>query len=213
MRTRRSARRATVFRTPVNLPDILRRGMFAAIFAASKATSQRVRSGHAKTVYYASVGPALTRYDLDVDGAGLTARETVTLPANIQYAWPHPSRRFLYVVSSSGGPGIAGDKHYASALAIDAATGALRPAWRAGGIAVAPDPRQRRRQRPISADGLQHAEQPHRSPDRSRRADRRAGGAARQSRHRHLRPSNPRRAGQPHRDAGHARQQCRRRAT
>jgi 6-phosphogluconolactonase (cycloisomerase 2 family) len=33
----------------------------------------------------------------------------------------------LYVVSSSGGPGIAGDQHYASALAIDAATGALRP--------------------------------------------------------------------------------------
>ena len=30
-------------------------------------------------------------------------------------------------MSSSGGPGIAGDKHYASALAIDPATGALRP--------------------------------------------------------------------------------------
>ncbi len=98
-----------------------------------------------KTVYYASVGPALTRYDLDVDGAGLTARETVTLPANIQYAWPHPSRRFLYVVSSSGGPGIAGDKHFASALAIDAGDGGVAAAWRAGGIAVAPDPHQRRR--------------------------------------------------------------------
>jgi 6-phosphogluconolactonase (cycloisomerase 2 family) len=80
-----------------------------------------------KTVYYASVGAALTRYDLDVGGAVLIARETVTLPANVQYAWPHPSRRFLYVVSSSGGPGLAGDKHYASALTIDAATGALRP--------------------------------------------------------------------------------------
>ena len=80
-----------------------------------------------QTVYYASVGPALTRYDLDIDGALLTARETVRLPANVQYAWPHPSRRYLYVVSSSGGPGIAGDKHYASALAVDPATGALRP--------------------------------------------------------------------------------------
>ena len=80
-----------------------------------------------KTVYYASVGAVLTRYDLDVDGAALTARDAVTLPANIQYAWPHPSRRTLYVVSSSGGPGIAGDKHYASALAIDPGTGALRP--------------------------------------------------------------------------------------
>jgi 6-phosphogluconolactonase len=81
----------------------------------------------AKTVYYASVGPALTLYDLDVDGAALTKRGALTLPANIQYAWPHPSRRFLYVVSSSGGPGIAGDKHYASALSVDPATGALRP--------------------------------------------------------------------------------------
>ena len=80
----------------------------------------------AKTVYYASVGPALTLYDIDVDNAALTRRSSLTLPANIQYAWPHPSRRFLYVVSSSGGPGISGDKHFASALAVDPATGALR---------------------------------------------------------------------------------------
>ncbi|MGC2594431.1 MAG: beta-propeller fold lactonase family protein [Xanthobacteraceae bacterium] len=80
-----------------------------------------------KTVYYASVGPLLTLYDIDVDGAELIKHGAVTLPANIQYAWPHPSRRFLYVVSSSGGPGIAGDKHHASALSIDPATGALRP--------------------------------------------------------------------------------------
>jgi 6-phosphogluconolactonase (cycloisomerase 2 family) len=81
----------------------------------------------AKTVYYASVGPALALYDIDVEGAALTKRSAVTLPANIQYAWPHPSRRFLYVVSSTGGPGIAGDKHYANALIIDSASGALRP--------------------------------------------------------------------------------------
>jgi 6-phosphogluconolactonase len=80
-----------------------------------------------KTVYYASVGPLLTLYNIDVDGAELIKHGAVTLPANIQYAWPHPSRRFLYVVSSSGGPGIAGDKHHASALSIDPATGALRP--------------------------------------------------------------------------------------
>jgi 6-phosphogluconolactonase (cycloisomerase 2 family) len=80
-----------------------------------------------RTVYYASVGPVLTLYDVDVEQAALTQRSTITLPANIQYAWPHPSRRFLYVVSSTGGPGLAGDKHYASALAIDPATGALRP--------------------------------------------------------------------------------------
>ncbi len=80
----------------------------------------------AKTVYYASVGPLLSRYDIDFADATLTKRGTVTLPANIQYAWPHPSRRMLYVVSSNGGPGIVGDKHYATALAIDPATGALQ---------------------------------------------------------------------------------------
>ena len=79
------------------------------------------------TVYYASVGTMLTLYDLDVDGAALHARGAVTLPANIQYAWPHPSRRMLYVVSSNGGPGAAGDRHFANALAIDPATAALRP--------------------------------------------------------------------------------------
>jgi 6-phosphogluconolactonase len=81
----------------------------------------------AKTVYYASVGPELALFDLDVDGAALNKRGSVTLPANIQYAWPHPSRHYLYVVSSNGGPGVAGDKHYANALSIDASTGTLRP--------------------------------------------------------------------------------------
>jgi 6-phosphogluconolactonase len=80
-----------------------------------------------KTVFYASIGPELILFDIDVEGAALTKRGTVKLPANIQYAWPHPSRRFLYVVSSNGAPGFAGDKHYASALAIDRATGALTP--------------------------------------------------------------------------------------
>src|SRR5271163_2120620 len=80
-----------------------------------------------KTVYYASVGPTLTLYDIDVEAAALEKRGSIALPANIQYAWPHPSRRYLYVVSSSGGPGIPGDKHFASALVIDPASGALRP--------------------------------------------------------------------------------------
>jgi hypothetical protein len=60
-----------------------------------------------KTVLYASIGPALTLYDLD--GDALVKRSTVTLPANIQYAWPHPSRKYFYIVSSNGGPGAAGD--------------------------------------------------------------------------------------------------------
>ncbi len=81
----------------------------------------------AKTVFYASVGPELARYDVDIADAALQRRGSVTLPAKVQYAWPHPSRRYLYVVSSSGGPGVAGDTHLASAFRIDPASGALAP--------------------------------------------------------------------------------------
>jgi 6-phosphogluconolactonase (cycloisomerase 2 family) len=78
-----------------------------------------------KTVFYASIGPALSLYDLDTDG--LIKRSTITAPANIQYAWPHPSRKYFYIVSSNGGPGVAGDKHFASAFRVDPTTGALSP--------------------------------------------------------------------------------------
>jgi 6-phosphogluconolactonase (cycloisomerase 2 family) len=77
-------------------------------------------------MYYASVGPLLRVFDIDIEGATLTERSDITLPANIQYVWAHPSRRILYAVSSNGGPGVAGDKHRANALAVDPATGALR---------------------------------------------------------------------------------------
>jgi len=80
----------------------------------------------AKTIYYASIGPELIAHDIDVDGAALTKRGVVTVPANIQYVWPHPSRRTLYVASSNGGPGgLVGDTHRANAFTIDPSSGAL----------------------------------------------------------------------------------------
>ncbi len=81
----------------------------------------------AKTVFYASTGPELTLFDVDVADAALQKRGGVTLPANVQYAWPHPSKRYLYVVSSSGGPGVAGTTHLANAFRIDPVSGALAP--------------------------------------------------------------------------------------
>ena len=80
-------------------------------------------------VFYQSIGPELSRYDIDVDAATLTKRDAVTTPgANVQYVWPHPSKKFLYVVSSDGGPGtIPGMKHVATAFRIDPASGALAP--------------------------------------------------------------------------------------
>jgi 6-phosphogluconolactonase len=80
-----------------------------------------------RAVYYTSIGPELALFDIDVEAATLTRRTAVTLPAKVQYVWPHPSRRHLYAVSSNGGPGVAGDKHFANALAIDPGSGALRP--------------------------------------------------------------------------------------
>src|SRR5712672_76105 len=81
-----------------------------------------------KAALYANVGPDLARYDIDVAGAELIKRETITLPAGVQYAWPHASRRYLYVASSSSasGYGPAGTQHHVTALSIDPATGALK---------------------------------------------------------------------------------------
>jgi 6-phosphogluconolactonase (cycloisomerase 2 family) len=83
--------------------------------------------GMKKTVFFSSVGPELTLYEIDVEGAALTKRNTVTLPANIQYAWRHPSKSFFYVVSSNGGPGVDGTRNFANAFRLDSATGALTP--------------------------------------------------------------------------------------
>src|SRR4029453_9556226 len=80
------------------------------------------------TVFYASVGPELSLFDIDLPEAALKKRGSVTLPANIQYAWLHPSKLYFYVVSSNGGPGtIPGDKHVASAFRVEPASGALTP--------------------------------------------------------------------------------------
>src|ERR1700747_759161 len=82
-----------------------------------------------KVALYANVGADLTHYDVDVAGAELIKRETVTLPAAVQYAWPHASRRYLYVASSSTAPGYGTQEteHHVTAFAIDPSTGALTP--------------------------------------------------------------------------------------
>ena len=82
-----------------------------------------------KVALYANVGADLAHYDVDVAGAELIKRATVTLPAAVQYAWPHVSRRYLYVATSSSAPGYgtAGTEHHVTALSIDPASGALTP--------------------------------------------------------------------------------------
>lgn len=91
----------------------------------SAASSAQTPSG--RLALYANVGPDLTHYDVDVEALTLTRRGTVTLPANVQYAWPHRSRRLLYVATSDTAPGndaVPGRCHHITALAIDG-SGAL----------------------------------------------------------------------------------------
>jgi 6-phosphogluconolactonase len=92
-----------------------------AFFGANSAA----QSPAAKPEYlYASVGPDLTRYALDADAATLTRNETVTLPENVQYAWPHRSGRFLYVAWSNG---ATKTHHGVTAFTIEPLTGVLHP--------------------------------------------------------------------------------------
>ena len=95
--------------------------------AAAAPIVGRAQTPARSVALYASVGPDLTHFDLDVEGAALVRRGTVTLPANVHYGWPHASRRFLYVASSdtAAGTGAApGRTHHATAFRIDA-SGAL----------------------------------------------------------------------------------------
>jgi 6-phosphogluconolactonase len=108
------------------------RRTFAGLMASSLAFASRAwaQTAPRMTVYFASVGPVLTLYEIrDVDGGMLVPREQVTLPANVQYAWQHPSRRYFYVVSSNGQPGGGdapkGDVHSLNAFTIDPKSGAL----------------------------------------------------------------------------------------
>ena len=92
-------------------------------------------SGSGKVVLYAAVGAELTQYDVNVEGATLVKRGSLTLPANVQEATQHPSKRYLYVAWSNGGPsnlpqgGTApsGSRHGLSAFFIVPASAALLP--------------------------------------------------------------------------------------
>ena len=94
--------------------------MAASGLASAQTASQKV-------ALYANVGADLTHWDVDVAGGELIKRETITLPAGVQYAWPHASRRHLYVASSSSAPGqgSAGTEHHVTALRIDPESGGL----------------------------------------------------------------------------------------
>ncbi len=91
-------------------------------------------SGPGRVALYAAVGDDLSQYEVDIANGTLVKQSSVTLPGNVQEAWPHPSRQFLYVAWSNGGPSYStlstdpvpkGDRHGVSTFGIDPDSGAL----------------------------------------------------------------------------------------
>jgi 6-phosphogluconolactonase (cycloisomerase 2 family) len=98
-------------------------GIIAAAFGQTQTSAHAAQlSKSSKVALYAAVGPELTHYEVDVDNATLIKRASVTLPDSVQYAWPHPSRHYLYVGWSNGS---GADHHGVSAFSIDPLSGAL----------------------------------------------------------------------------------------
>jgi 6-phosphogluconolactonase len=85
------------------------------------------KASRGRVVLYSGVGDELTHYQVYTEAAILLKRNTVKLPGPIQYAWLSPAKKFLYVTSSTGGPGASGDQHHATVFAVDRATGELTP--------------------------------------------------------------------------------------
>src|SRR6185436_2040153 len=95
--------------------------------AATSVIGSGTATAGGRTVFYQGVGDRLTQWDVDVDAATLTPRASITLPSNIQYAWPHPSRKYMYVSTSDAASGNApnpGSVDRLCAVSLDA-NGAL----------------------------------------------------------------------------------------
>jgi 6-phosphogluconolactonase len=106
---------------------MMNRRTFSALLAGSVAAPglSWAQAAKGKMAFYSGVGNEFTHYEVDVEGATLTKRATTKLPGGVQYAWPHPSKKFLYVSSSTGGPGETGTDHHVSAFRVDPTSGAL----------------------------------------------------------------------------------------
>jgi 6-phosphogluconolactonase len=76
---------------------------------------------------FTGIGSRLTHWSLNLAQSELTERGTVTLPANVQYAWPHPRHRRLYVASSDGGTrhGPPGHRHHLTAWTLHSRSGGM----------------------------------------------------------------------------------------
>ena len=98
-----------------------RRTFLSLSFGSLAAPSLGLALGNGRKVaLYANVGSVLWQYDVNPAQGTLKRRSSFSLPAGVQFAWPHASRRCLYVVSSDWQK-----SHYLTALKIDPLTGEL----------------------------------------------------------------------------------------
>jgi 6-phosphogluconolactonase (cycloisomerase 2 family) len=133
-------------RQPLLLPGILAGALLLGLGQAQTPASGPAHNA-GRGVLYAAAGAELTQYDVDAEGASLVKRSSIRLPANVQYAWPHPSRKYFYVAWSDGGasaaaPGAAavprGKLHGVSAFSIDPRSGGLQPIGKPVSLAARP---------------------------------------------------------------------------
>lgn len=105
------------------------------IVALSLALASAALAQPTRSVLYAAAGPEVTVYRVDAEGAALAKVSSIRLPANVQYAWQHPSKKYFYIVWSDGGASVAapgatvvpkGKTHGLGAFRIDPMTGALQ---------------------------------------------------------------------------------------
>ena len=109
-----------------------RRAFSAMVASAVAAPRMSIAQVKDRSALYSGVGGQLTHFEIDFGAANLAKRASVKLPGGIQYAWPHPSRKYLYVTTSSGGvgtapiPGYSPNEHYLMAFRV-ASSGELSP--------------------------------------------------------------------------------------
>jgi 6-phosphogluconolactonase (cycloisomerase 2 family) len=110
-----------------NSPTLGRR-QFCALLAASLAAPGIAWADEtgSHVVCYVSVGSEFRLYRISDDNLSLTLDSSVTLPATIQYAWPHPSLRLMYVAYSNRAGSSPGDVHGVAVLRVDERSGRLQ---------------------------------------------------------------------------------------
>lgn len=106
---------------------MLGRRQFLTLLTAAAVAPPFAQGRPRRLALYANVGAVLTHYEVDVPNAELVKRDSVTVPAGVQYCWPHRNRRYLYVASSDSAAGITqtGTSHHVTAFRVEPSTGAL----------------------------------------------------------------------------------------